>query len=58
MLAELLHATLSVCLLVAFVTAMYLAFTDLPVEPFLFGAAIGMPGGVTLLVLTSPKRGR
>jgi hypothetical protein len=57
MLAELVHATLAVCLLSAVVSGIYLGFTDLPVEPFLFGAALGMPTGITLLVITSPRRG-
>jgi hypothetical protein len=56
MLAEIFHATLGVCLLSAVVSGIYLGFTDLPVQPFLFGAALGMPTGIALLVITSPRR--
>lgn len=58
MLADLLHATIAVCLLSLVVSLMYLNFTDLPLEPFLFGEAIGMPMGITLLTLASPRRDR
>jgi hypothetical protein len=58
MLAELVHATVAVCLLSILVAAIYLTFTDLPLAPFLFGEAIGMPTGVTILTLTSPRRSR
>jgi len=58
MLAELLHATVAVMLLTLVVAFVYLTFTDLPLEPFLLGEAIGMPTGITLLTLASPRRGR
>lgn len=55
MVAELFHALVAVCLLSLLIAFIYLTFTDLPLEPFLFGEALGMPGGITLLVLTSPR---
>jgi hypothetical protein len=58
MLAEFIHATVAVLLLSAVVSAIYLGFTDLPLAPFLIGEAIGMPAGITLLTLSSPRRGR
>jgi hypothetical protein len=56
--AELAHATISVALLAALVTGIYLLFTDLPVEPFLFGVLLGMPVGIAILTFTSPRRDR
>jgi hypothetical protein len=56
MLAELLHATGAVLLLTVVIAAVYLTFTDLPLAPFLIGEAIGLPAGITLLTLTSPRR--
>ena len=57
MLAELMHAIVAVCLLSLVVSVIYIGFTDLPLAPFLVGEAMGMPAGITILVLTSPKRG-
>ncbi|MGH2587643.1 MAG: hypothetical protein ACRDJE_22210 [Dehalococcoidia bacterium] len=56
MLAELVHATIAVGLLSILVAAIYLTFTDLPLAPFLLGEVIGMPAGITLLTLASPRR--
>lgn len=56
MLSDLLHATVAVLLLTAVIAAIYLTFTDLPLAPFLIGEAIGLPAGITLLTLTSPRR--
>jgi len=56
MLEELLHATVAVLLLSAVVSAIYLGFTDLPLAPFLLGEAVGMPSGIVLLTLASPRR--
>ena len=56
MLGDLLHATVAVLLLTVVIAAVYLTFTDLPLAPFLFGEAIGLPAGITLLTLTSPRR--
>jgi hypothetical protein len=56
MFGELLHATVAVLLLTAVIATIYLAFTDLPLAPFLIGEAIGLPAGITLLTLTSPRR--
>lgn len=58
MLADLLHASIAVCLLSPVACLIYVNFTDLPLEPFLFGEAIGIPIGITLLTLASPRRGR
>jgi hypothetical protein len=56
MLAELLHATIAVLLLSVLVCFIYLTFTDLPLAPFLIGEAVGMPTGITILTLSSPRR--
>jgi hypothetical protein len=56
MLAELLHATIAILLLTILISAVYLTLTDLPLAPFLLGEAIGIPAGITLLTLTSPRR--
>lgn len=56
MLGDLLHATVAVLLLTVVIAAIYLTFTDLPLAPFLIGEAIGLPAGITLLTLTSPRR--
>jgi|RhiMethySRZTD1v2_1073278.scaffolds.fasta_scaffold2649995_2 hypothetical protein len=56
MLSDLLHATVAVLLLTVVIAAIYLTFTDLPLAPFLVGEAIGLPAGITLLTLTSPRR--
>jgi hypothetical protein len=56
MLGDLLHATVAVLLLTVVIAAVYLTFTDLPLAPFLIGEAIGLPAGITLLTLTSPRR--
>ena len=56
MLEELLHATVAVLLLSAVVSAIFLGFTDLPLAPFLLGEAVGMPSGIVLLTLASPRR--
>lgn len=56
MLSDLLHATVAVLLLTVVIAAIYLTFTDLPLAPFLIGEAIGLPAGITLLTLTSPRR--
>ena len=58
MLAEVVHATIAVLLLSVVVSAIYLGFTDLPLAPFLIGEAVGMPAGITLLTLASPRRRR
>ena len=58
MLAELVHATIAVLLLSVLVSVIYMGFTDLPLAPFLVGAAVGMPAGITILTLTSPRRQR
>ena len=58
MLAEIFHATLAVALLSLLVSAIYVSFTDLPLAPFLLGGALGMPAGIILLVLASPRRSR
>jgi hypothetical protein len=58
MLAELFHATVAVLLLTLVMAFIYITFTDLPLAPFLIGEAIGMPTGITLLTLASPRRGR
>jgi hypothetical protein len=57
-LAELFHATIAVVLLSIVVSVIYLTMTDLPLAPFLLGEAIGMPTGITLLTLSSPRRRR
>jgi hypothetical protein len=56
MFAELVHATIAVILLSVVVSAIYLGFTDLPLAPFLIGAAVGMPTGIAILTLSSPRR--
>lgn len=56
MLEELWHATLAVGLLTLLVSAIYLGLTDLPLAPFLYGEAIGVPTGIAILTLTSPRR--
>jgi hypothetical protein len=56
MLAELVHATIAAVLLSLVVSAIYLWFTDLPLAPFLIGGAVGMPTGIALLTLSSPRR--
>ena len=56
MLEELLHASLAVTALTVIVSLIYLVLTDLPLAPFLIGAAIGAPTGIVLLTLTSPRR--
>ncbi len=56
MLAELLHATVAVLLLSVVVSIIYLGFTDLPLAPFLVGELVGMPTGIAILTLSSPRR--
>ena len=56
MLAEFAHATIAVLLLSLVVSAIYIGFTDLPLAPFLIGEAVGMPTGIALLTLSSPRR--
>ncbi len=58
MLENLLHAALAVGLLTALITVACLAFTSLPLAAILFGEAIGMPAGIALLTLASPRRRR
>lgn len=54
--AELLHAAVAVILLSLVVSAIYVGFTDLPLAPFLVGEALGMPTGIAILTLASPRR--
>lgn len=58
LLVELAHAFLAVLALMALVSILYLTLTDLPLEPFLIGALLGLPAGTILLAISAPRRRR
>ena len=58
MLEELVHAVIAIALLTLVVSALYITLTDLPLAPFLYGEAIGVPSGIAILTLASPRRRR
>ena len=56
LLEEFVHASIGVLALTVVVSLIYIGLTDLPLAPFLWGELIGIPSGIALLTLASPKR--